>query len=189
VGKVEGKDYPLTVHGTTCFVLGLVSSQGHYDQTLVNPNEFHAPIFSFPKGHFPRDKKKMQPGPGAYKLKDSVGKQVLSTKISNNPLMFGKGLRPPLLQASTSEFVGPGEYGCGVPACEKQLDSRKRTQHGTKFGKSARDPYKPSVLDVAPPGPGCYQLPSGLCGKGAAYPFRALPAVSMSGREKFGSPF
>lgn len=86
-------------------------------------------------------------------------------------------------------MVGPGEYDCGVPACEKQLESHKKTQHGTKFGKGERDPYKPSVLDVAPPGPGCYKLPSGLCGKGKGYPYRAAPIVSMSGRNKFGSPF
>lgn len=93
------------------------------------------------------------------------------------------------VQVSTSELVGPGEYGCGVPACEKQLDSRKKTNHGTTFGKAERDESKPSVLDVAPPGPGCYRLPSGMCGRGSAHPFRASPAVSMSGREKFGSPF
>jgi hypothetical protein len=50
--------------------------QGHYDQKIVNPNEFNAPVFSFPKGHFPRDPKKLQPGPGAYKITQAVGKQV-----------------------------------------------------------------------------------------------------------------
>lgn len=38
-------------------------------------------------------------------------------------------------------------------------------------------------------GPGGYKLPSGLCGKGKGYPYRAAPIVSMSGREKFGSPW
>lgn len=77
---------------------------------------------------------------------------MLSTKISNNPLVFGRGNRPSLLQASTSALVGPGEYGTGIAACEAQVDSRKRSNHGTKFGKGERDPYKPSILDVAPPG-------------------------------------
>lgn len=113
----------------------------------------------------------------------------MSTKPNHNGLLFGRGKRPPLLLASTSELVGPGEYGCGVPACEKQIDSRKRTHQGIKFGRGLRDPYRPSVLDTSPPGPGGYKLPSGLCGRGSAYPFRAAPAPSMSGREKFGSPW
>lgn len=61
--------------------------QGHYDQVIVNPNELHAPRYSFPKGHFLRDKKKMQPGPGAYKLKDSIGKQVRRSFSSLRTLM------------------------------------------------------------------------------------------------------
>lgn len=118
-----------------------------------------------------------------------MGKQVLSTKPSNNPLVFGRSKRPSLLDVSTSELVGPGEYGCGISACEKQVDSRKRTNEGTSFGKAVRDPHKQSVLDVQPLGPGGYKLPSGLCGRGSGYPYRSAPAPSMSGREKFGSPF
>merc|ERR1719230_35567 len=55
---------------------------GHYKSRVVNPQEDDAPKFSFPKSSHPRDKAKLSPGPGAYTLKPSVGKQVLSTKKS-----------------------------------------------------------------------------------------------------------
>jgi len=162
---------------------------GHYDQNVVNINEKIAPKFSFPKSSFPKDKRKLAPGPGAYKLNSAVGKQVLSTKRSNQAVGFGKGNRPPLLAPSTSAFVGPGEYGVGVGACGKQVDSRKYSNNGVRFGKDARDKSTKTVLDTPNPGPGHYKLPSGMCGKGAAYPYRAGPRCSLSGREKFGSPF
>lgn len=166
---------------------------GHYDQKIVNPQESIAPKYSFPKGSWPRDKMKNAPGPGAYKLTDSVGKQPLSTKKSNPIIDFGTGKRPPLnTLSSTGEWVGPGDYGCGVPSCEKQVLSTKKSSGFIKFTKGLRNPSeKKSVLDISPPGPGGYKLPSGMGGRGSGYPseWRTSPAPSMSGRNKFGSPW
>ena len=103
---------------------------------------------------------------------------------------FGQGERPPLLRVQND--VGPGEYGVGISACRKQVDSRKKTSGFVKFSRSARDKTSSMTMQdelQARPGPGTYQLPSGLCGSGSSYPFRAAPRASLSGREKFGSPF
>ena len=88
--------------------------------------------------------------------------------------------------------VGPGEYGVGISACRKQVDSRKRTSGMVKFSKGVRDKSQSASakdeLDSLP-GPGTYKLPPGVSGSGSANPFRSAPKPSMSGREKFGSPF
>jgi|TARA_B100001996_G_scaffold80109_1_gene59050 hypothetical protein len=162
---------------------------GWYSPKQVNPKDDNAPKYSFPKGHFIKDKARLSPGPGAYVIPSSVGKQVLSTKFNNNGMGFGQGERPPLLR--THNDVGPGEYGAGISACKKQVDSRKRTSGFVKFSRCARDKMSSmaSTGEHDLPGPGTYQLPSGLCGSGSSYPFRSAPKSSLSGREKFGSPF
>jgi hypothetical protein len=164
---------------------------GHYKARVVNPQEDCAPKFSFPKSSHPREKSKLAPGPGAYQLKPSVGRQVLSTKKSTEGTDFGRGDRPPLLQMSTAD-VGPGEYGCGIAACTKQVDSRKSTCSMPKFGTGTRNQAAigARMANDDIPGPGNYMLPPALAGSGtAAYPFKSAPKPSMSGREKFGSPF
>lgn len=151
------------------------------------------PQFSFPKDQrHASPKNKSEPGPGAYSSPSAVGKQVLSTKQNRASMGFGTGERPPLLRVQCD--LGPGEYGVGIAACQKQIDSRKKTSALVKFSKGSRSTSKTkSVIaqdeERSLPGPGTYRLPSGLCGGGASYPFRAAPKPTLSGREKFGSPF
>lgn len=88
---------------------------------------------------------------------------------------------------------GPGEYpGARVPACSaKQVDSRKRTHAGFRFGTASKDPLaQPSRLDCGPPeGNQLYVLPSAICVQGKGSPYRAAPAFSLSGHERFRAPF
>ena len=99
----------------------------------------------------------------------------------------GEGCRDAILDAD----VGPGEYGCGVPACTKQVDSRKTTCPMPKFGTGTRNqaPIGSRMANEDVPGPGNYKLPPGISGGGSHYIYNAAPKPSMSGREKFGSPF
>lgn len=159
---------------------------GHYRPRQVNPRERNAPQYSFPKQVPPRDKKKMAPGPGEYQMPASVGKQVLSTTRNNMAPSFGSGNRPPLLMMSSE--VGPGQYKTGPSSYEGQLDSRKRTGARVKFGTGGRHKADDS-LHAESPGPGDYQLAPALGGGGPTYIYRSAPKCSMSGRNKFGSPF
>mmetsp|Transcript_859 Transcript_859/g.2287 ORF Transcript_859/g.2287 Transcript_859/m.2287 type:complete len:273 (-) Transcript_859:112-930(-) len=164
---------------------------GHYKTRMLNDRERKAPAYSFPKGSHPKMKSKFGPAPGSYNIVGAMGPQPLSTRTSKPAASFGKGSRPELLQQSTAD-VGPGEYGTGISACFKQVDSRKRTCSSLKFGTGTRVPKASSKERRAidrQPGPGQYKLPSGLCGGGSAYPYRSSPKASMSGRENFMSPF
>jgi len=72
------------------------------------------------------------------------------------------------------------------------VESRKRSQGGFRFGTAAKDPLAaPSRLgSIGPPeGHQLYQLPSAICVQGKGAPYRAAPAFSLSGRERFRSPF
>jgi len=164
---------------------------GHYRPRVVNPNERNAPEFSFPKQVPPRDKKKMAPGPGEYEMPSSVGPQVLSTKRNNLKPSFGSGSRPPLLMVSSE--VGPGQYKAGPESTGSQLDSRKRTGPRVKFGTGGRHKApigsRDPAADADAPGPGEYQLAPALGGSGPTYIYKAAPRCSLSGRNKFGSPF
>lgn len=92
---------------------------------------------AFPKGARPdMHSFRMAPGPGAFKLPGSSGKQVESTRHSNHPISFGCGKRPALLMHSAD--VGPGEYGLGVSAVMRQVNSRYRTAATIKFGTGGR---------------------------------------------------
>jgi hypothetical protein len=165
---------------------------GHYKPRIVNPQESIAPKYTIPKSRWIQDKAKLQPGPGAYNLPDACGKQPLSTKPNFMPGKFGKGKRPDLIMVSTAD-VGPGEYGCGIGACDTQVDSRKRTFGNMKFSQSGRDQApvgtKSASWAGSIPGPGQYKLQKGLGGKGSGYVYRCSPQPRLSGREKFGSPF
>ena len=94
----------------------------------------------------------LAPGPGAYEMGNSVGKQILSTKRSEVGLQFGTSNRPPLLLVSTE--VGPGQYGAGDDSCSKQADSRKRSCPLMKFGTCGRNQGGPMSLNGSenPPG-------------------------------------
>jgi hypothetical protein len=104
----------------------------------------------------------MQPGPGHYRLKASMGTQVLSTKSNAPSSSFGRSRSAGGRQTSEAAGglvfagVGPGEYGVGVPACSgKQVDSRKRNNGGIRFGQAPKDACKqPSIFDACVGGGG-----------------------------------
>jgi hypothetical protein len=150
---------------------------GHYKPRIVNPIEMIAPKYTIPKSRWMQDKAKLQPGPGAYESVASCDRQVLSTKRN-------------FIQVSTGE-VGPGEYGCGIGACQVQIDSRKKSTAGCLFAHTGREQAAIGARLVTEdiPGPGQYQLPRGIGGSGSGYAYRCSPMPRLSGREKFGSPF
>lgn len=131
---------------------------------MANPKERTAPRFSFPKGHFPRDKLRLQPGPGQYHLKEAMGLQALSTKANPPSSTFGRSRSRPSSSSSSScctrststsshrtammktDDVGPGSYNYRS-ACGEQVDSRKRNFGGTRFGTvDGPSPLKSSSL-------------------------------------------
>ncbi|CAM9878470.1 unnamed protein product [Ascophyllum nodosum] len=172
----------------------LFSSSYHVHPNYMSHFPPHYPPWStqytFPKDSDAdrRNSRHQTPGPGQYNLPTGVGKQVLSTKKSYIGFGFGTSNRPDLLLQSTAE-VGPGEYPIPGSTGERQVDSRKLNRNGVPFTKAARM-GKPCNLEDVPPGPGNYELPAAICGRqGAASPYRSAPSVTLSGREKFGSPF
>jgi hypothetical protein len=134
----------------------------------------------FPKGSEQADKSFMGPGPGSYKAAESMGKQVLSTKHSGKMVQFGTAARPSMAANSQSD-VGPGEYGPLKSACDVQVESTKRTCGTIKFGTGYSKNKGRAKMDMSEPspGPGSYRLPEA----------RMTRAATMSGREKFGSPW
>lgn len=87
--------------------------------------------------------------------------------------------------------VGPGEYGCGIAACEPQVESTKPSCGLVKIGRGYRKGNKDKVYDFSEPrpGPGSYTLPGGLATRAKGSPYRDSPAAFLSGRTKFGSPW
>jgi len=86
----------------------LLLSPGQYDTAEKFQGGSTVPRYSFPKSKRPSmGDGKRGPGAGEYGLKDSLGKQVLSSKPSSSIAIFGTGNRPPLLNMSSSD-VGPG---------------------------------------------------------------------------------
>jgi Sperm-tail PG-rich repeat len=144
----------------------------------------------FPKAAPPRDKAALAPGPGSYKPLYSMGKQVLSTKHAATVPAFPVAPRPGM-EITGGSTVGPGEYLPGPAACEPQVDSRRRTAGCIKFGtgyKKGSNQEKPDLSEPSP-GPGSYMLPGGVATKAKGTPFRNSPAATISGRNKFGSPW
>lgn len=144
----------------------------------------------FPKGELPKDKSQMGPGPGSYAPIQSMGKQVISTKKAAEAMKFGKAPRGSLVPPGTTE-IGPGQYQPPPAACENQVDSRKPTCGKIKFGEGYRSGQNHKKFDFSEPspGPGSYKLPGGVATKAKGTPYRSSPAISISGREKFGSPW
>ena len=134
----------------------------------------------FPKGVPMRDKSFLGPGPGSYKPLESMGRQSLSTKPQAVIPGFPKAPRGSLVPVGLSE-VGPGEYGCGVAACEPQVESTKPTCATVKIGTGWKKGQTSKKYDFSEPspGPGSYTLPEP----------RSKRAAQLSGRTKFGSPW
>jgi len=134
----------------------------------------------FPKGSDPVDKSVMGPGPGSYKSAEAMGKQPLSTKKNGKMVQFGTAARPSMAIKGQSD-VGPGEYGPLKAACDIQVESTKRTCGTIKFGTGYTKYKGKKRMDMSEPspGPGSYQIPEA----------RMTRAATMSGRNKFGSPF
>lgn len=147
--------------------------------------------YSFPKERAPMEKSQLAPGPGQYELPPSMGKQPLSTKERSRESPFPLSARPSLIAPGTTE-IGPGEYGVPSAACEAQVDSRKPTKSAIRFGtgysKNKGTMQKIDMKEPAP-GPGSYELPGGVATAKRGDPYRSAPAATMSGRNKFGSPW
>ena len=95
-------------HTSNCVVL--LVSPGQYDTAEKFQGGSTVPRYSFPKSKRPSmGDGKRGPGAGEYGIKDSLGKQVLSSKPSSSIAIFGTGNRPPLLNMSSSD-VGPGLF-------------------------------------------------------------------------------
>ena len=146
----------------------------------------------FPKGLLRgKEPVKLGPGPGSYEPLQSMGKQALSTKPGAMITGFPKAPRPSMVPPG-STTVGPGEYGPPSGACEPQVDSRRPTCGSIKIGIGYRkESSKSSKLDLREPspGPGSYTLPGGVATKAKGSPYRDSPQATISGRNKFGSPW
>lgn len=145
---------------------------------------------AFPKGNLPKDKAGMGPGPGSYEPLQSMGKQALSTKPNATPTGFPQAPRPTMVPPGNSD-IGPGQYEPPPAACDNQVDSRKVTCSSIKFGtgyKKGGGIVKPHLAEPAP-GPGSYTLPGGVATRAKGSPFRDSPSATLSGRNKFGSPW
>lgn len=162
---------------------------GQYDLTgkfLAGENPRKS---GFPKGGFQKDKGNMGPGPGSYKPLESMGKQVVSTKRTSDSMVFSKADRPSM--AIPGDNPGPGQYKPAPAACEPQVQSTKQTCGSIVFGTGYKRGKVTVPFDFSEPspGPGSYQLPGGIATRAKGSPFRDSPAATMSGRNKFGSPF
>lgn len=147
--------------------------------------------YSFPKQRAPMEKSQLAPGPGQYETPGSLGKHPLSTKKGSRDSPFSLSARPSLISAGTSD-IGPGEYGVPSAACEQQIDSRKATKSAIRFGTGYtknRNGIEKVDMSEPSPGPGSYVLPGGVATARRGDPYRSSPAPSLSGRNKFGSPW
>lgn len=145
----------------------------------------------FPKGQMPRDKGGMSPGPGSYEPLKSMGKQFLSTKPGAPEQALAKAERPGLVPPGTTD-IGPGQYPRAyIPSCEPQIESTKVTCPSLKIGtgyKKGGGIVRPLLIEPSP-GPFSYTLPGGIGTRAKGSPYRDAAAATMSGRNKFGSPW
>eukprot|EP00595_Chromulina_sp_UTEXLB2642_P002218 CAMPEP_0196762204 /NCGR_PEP_ID=MMETSP1095-20130614/1598_1 /TAXON_ID=96789 ORGANISM="Chromulina nebulosa, Strain UTEXLB2642" /NCGR_SAMPLE_ID=MMETSP1095 /ASSEMBLY_ACC=CAM_ASM_000446 /LENGTH=252 /DNA_ID=CAMNT_0042112695 /DNA_START=106 /DNA_END=867 /DNA_ORIENTATION=+ len=163
---------------------------GQYNLYGKFPKGNNSIASSFPKAVPPRDKAAWAPGPGSYAILQSMGKQVLSTKKQSPSPGLSKAERPSLVPVGTTD-IGPAEYNPPPAACEHQVDSRKSTSGTVKFGlgyKKGGNITKPDLSEPSP-GPGEYKVPGSIATRSKGTPYNNAPAPSLSGREKFGSPW
>lgn len=164
---------------------------GQYDYNGRFLSGHNPEKYSFPKARQPQSKAQLAPGPGAYAVTGSMGKQVLSNKHRSMEPAFPQAARPTLVAPGTTD-IGPGEYGVPPAACETQVDSRKTSCAMVKFGGGyQKNKNKVQKVDLSEPspGPGSYVLPGGVATKAAGTPYRSSPAATISGRNAFGSPW
>ena len=152
---------------------------GAYDLTGKFISGATARATAFPKGDQPKEKAFIGPGPGSYECAQSMGKQALSTKPGAQIPAFPKEPRPSMAFKGASN-VGPGDYQPGSAACEPQVLSYRASCATVKFGTGYRKGKGLVKADLSEPspGPGAYTLPR----------FKTV-AATLSGRNKFGSPW
>jgi hypothetical protein len=152
---------------------------GAYDLTGKFQGGTNPRATGFPKGDLPKSKAALGPGPGSYECMQSMGKQPLSTKPGMPIPAFPKEPRPSMAFKGASA-VGPGDYKPGAAACEPQTLSSRRSCAMVKFGTGYRrgTGLEKQDLTEPSPGPGSYSLPT----------IKTVSAT-MSGRNKFGSPW
>jgi len=138
----------------------------------------------------PREKGALAPGPGTYEPAYSLGPQQLSSKPDAFVTVFPKAARPSMVPPGAT-VIGPGQYGAFNAACETQVDSRKPSCSSVKFGTGYRKAAFGQKLDLSEPapGPGTYVLPGGVSTVAKGTPYRNSPSATISGRNKFGSPW
>jgi hypothetical protein len=158
---------------------GNLPGPGAYDLTGKFISGTNPRAAGFPKGDPPKSKAAQGPGPGSYECAQAMGKQPLSTKPGACIPVFPKEPRPGLAFKGASD-VGPGDYKPTSAACEPQVLSQRKTCATVKFGTGYRKSKGLVKQDLAEPspGPGSYTLPK----------FKTV-AATMSGRNKFGSPW
>jgi hypothetical protein len=66
--------------------------------------------------------------------------------------------------------------------------TKSAIRFGTGYTKNKGGVQKIDMKEPAP-GPGSYNLPGGVATSRRGDPYRSAPAASMSGRNKFGSPW
>ena len=124
------------------------------------------------------------PGPGSYKIMDSVGVQVLSTKRSAGSASFGSGKRPAAVFADKHLKAGPGDYKI-VESMGAQAESTRKTAPSATI-RSRREIKNKTSSDRI--GPGHYRVKQAM-GKQVESKNRTAPAPKLAGRTKFGSMY
>lgn len=120
-----------------------------------------------------------------------MGKQVLSTKHGATVPGFSKAERQSMVPSGISD-VGPGQYNAPPSACEVQVTSDKPTPASIKFGTGYKKGGGLIKKDLSEPSPGptSYIITlGGVATKAKGSPYHNSPAATISGRNKFGSPW
>jgi hypothetical protein len=139
------------------------------------------PQYSFARSKAEQLVRSTTPGPGTYKSNSSLGQQLLSQKAKSGDYVFGKSDRTQALPTNQAESE---DSYAKVDAVGKQRQSTKQTLPAWQFGTSTR----PSNRMNHNPGPATYRAPRSIGRQGQSQK-KSAPSCSMSGREKFGSPW
>jgi len=149
-----------------------VPGPGQYDvQGKMMPNARQAPSYSMAKRFWKDDNLNRNPGPGQYNCPEGLGKQNVSNKSSCKRTKFGKSKR--WMKGIVGNDVGPGQYKTSSTV-GRQFTSVRKSAPMWVFGTGPQR-GKGRAAGGAP-----YVGASNLIGTGT-------PAISISGREKFGS--